>query len=33
MAVRGKEQRAWWLQILEKLRAHPNCNAVGSLSA
>ena len=33
MAVRCKEQRAWWLQILEKLRAHPNCNAVGSLSA
>jgi hypothetical protein len=32
LAVRGREQRAWWLQILEKLTAHPNCHAVGSLS-
>ena len=32
LALRGREQRAWWLQILEKLTAHPNCHAVGSLS-
>jgi hypothetical protein len=32
-AVRGQEARAWWLQILEKLIAPPNCNSVGSLQA
>lgn len=32
-AVRGEEMRAWWLQILEKLTALPNCNSVGSLQA
>jgi hypothetical protein len=33
LAVRGEEARAWWLQILEKLTALPNCNSVGSLQA
>jgi len=33
LAVRGEEMRAWWLQILEKLTALPNCNSVGSLQA
>lgn len=33
LAVRGEELRAWWLQILEKLAALPNCNSVGSLQA
>lgn len=33
LAVRGEENRAWWRQILDKLRALPNCNAVGSLQA
>jgi hypothetical protein len=32
-AVRGEEARAWWLQILEKLIAPPNCNSVGSMQA
>jgi hypothetical protein len=31
LAVRGKEARAWWQQILAKLLALPNCNSVGSL--
>lgn len=33
LAVIGKGQRAWWLQILEKLTSHPTCRAVRSLSA
>jgi hypothetical protein len=33
MTVRSKEQRVRWLQMLEKLQAHPNCHAVGPLSA
>ena len=33
LAVRGQETRAWWLRILEKLTALPNCNSVGSLQA
>jgi hypothetical protein len=33
LAVRGKEERIWWMEILAKLMSHPNCNAVGSLSA
>lgn len=33
LAVRGEENRAWWRQIPNKLRALPNCNAVGSLQA
>jgi hypothetical protein len=33
LAIRGEELRAWWLQILEKLTALPNCNSVGSLQA
>lgn len=33
LAVRGESLRAWWLQILEKLTALPNCNSVGSLQA
>lgn len=33
LAVRGKENRHWWQQILSKLTAPPNCNAVGSLQA
>lgn len=33
LAIRGEEMRAWWLQILEKLTAPPNCNSVESLQA
>jgi hypothetical protein len=33
LAIRGEELRAWWLQILEKLTALPNCNSVESLQA
>ncbi len=33
LAVRGTEARTWWLQILEKLTALPNCNSVESLQA
>jgi hypothetical protein len=33
LAVRGEEMRTWWLQILEKLTALPNCNSVESLQA
>lgn len=33
LAVRGDQMRSWWLQILEKLTALPNCNSVGSLQA
>ena len=33
LAVRGEENRSWWREILNKLRALPNCNAVESLQA
>ena len=33
LAIQGEHQRTWWLEILAKLTAPPNCNAVGSLSA
>jgi hypothetical protein len=33
LAVHGQENRAWWQEILNKLTAPPNCNAVGSLQA
>jgi len=33
LAVRGQENRHWWREILAKLTALPNCNAVGSLLA
>ena len=33
LAVRGEANRAWWREILNKLLALPNCNAVGSLQA
>jgi hypothetical protein len=33
LAVRGEVQRHWWLEILGKLRAPPNCHAVESLQA
>jgi hypothetical protein len=33
LAVRGEENRNWWREILSKLTALPNCNAVGSLLA
>jgi len=33
IAIQGAEQRTWWLEILAKLTAPPNCNAVGSLTA
>jgi hypothetical protein len=33
LAVAGPQNRAWWQQILAKLTALPNCNAVGSLQA
>lgn len=33
LAVRGEENRNWFRQILQKLQAFPNCNAVGSLQA
>ena len=33
LAVRGAQTRSWWQEILEKLTALPNCNAVSSLQA
>jgi len=33
LAVRGEEHRSWWREILNKLTALPNCNAVESLQA
>lgn len=33
LAVRAKELRHWWQEILAKLTAPPNCNAVASLQA
>jgi hypothetical protein len=33
LAVRGRENRNWFREILKKLLALPNCNAVGSLKA
>lgn len=33
LAVQGEAERHWWRQILAKLSAPPNCNAVASLSA
>lgn len=33
LAVRGKENIQWWKEILAKLTAPPNCNAVASLQA
>jgi len=33
LAVHGEEARSWWQQILEKLTAPPNCNAVESFAA
>ena len=33
LAVRGQENRQWWQEILAKLTAPPNCNAVASLQA
>src|SRR3954470_4717122 len=33
LAVRGKDARCWWREILTKLMAPPNCNAVASLQA
>lgn len=33
LAVSGKEHRTWWREILNKLTALPNCNAVESLQA
>jgi DNA-directed RNA polymerase subunit N (RpoN/RPB10) len=33
LAVRGPEARHWWLEILTKLTAPPNCHAVASLQA
>ena len=33
LAVRGQTQRTWWHEILTKLTALPNCNAVASLQA
>jgi hypothetical protein len=33
LAVRGHSARSWWLEILAKLTAPPNCHAVGSLQA
>jgi hypothetical protein len=33
LAVQGPDARHWWLEILTKLTAPPNCNAVGSLQA
>jgi hypothetical protein len=33
LAVRGEENRNWFREILNKLVAFPNCNAVGSLQA
>lgn len=33
LAVRGEDHRNWWREILNKLTALPNCNAVESLQA
>jgi len=33
LAVRGQAPRSWWHEILAKLTAWPNCNAVASLQA
>lgn len=33
LAVQDKEHRSWWREILAKLTALPNCNAVESLQA
>jgi len=33
LAVQGRENRHWWREILTKLTALPNCNAIGSLLA
>jgi hypothetical protein len=33
LAVGSSQARRWWLEILAKLTAPPNCNAVGSLQA
>jgi len=33
LAMRGKENRKWFREILNKLLTFPNCNAVGSLQA
>jgi len=33
LAVCGLESRSWWMQILEKLSAPPNCHAVDCLAA
>ena len=33
LAVRGEEARNWWMQILEKLTAPPNCHEVESFVA
>jgi len=33
LAVRGEEHRSWWREILAKLQALPNCNAVETLQA
>ena len=33
LAVGGAENRNWWREILGKLTAPPNCNAIGSLLA
>jgi hypothetical protein len=33
LAVRGQASRTWWHDILTKLTAWPNCNAVASLQA
>ncbi len=33
LAVRGQLQQSWWREILTKLTALPNCNAVASLQA
>jgi hypothetical protein len=33
LAVRGQAARAWWVHLLEKLTAPPNCHAIESLQA
>lgn len=33
LAVRGEQPRRWWLHLLQKLTAPPNCHAVESLQA
>ena len=33
LAIQGAAARRWWLEILAKLTAPPNCNAVASLQA